>query len=514
MIPRSGLSCRPLHNNGFRRPSFTHIITTNPPLAPPQKRGQPYSYSHLANLQVPSAIERARPTAVHQGHRNRWPLGTGRTIGQPVLGTQRQKSHRTEEEIMYGRTFGERGGSQHIATQNALSSVPVHYTSSQPLRQALKRPDVGGAGDENCPPKKRHAATKLGEKTTRNELPKQAAPVPTIPRTPDASQCTVAGTTLVASPGDRSGMEVDYDGDGLAMERGARRGVKVREKEQGKRLSGLVLEVDEYDADPCMVSEYAEVIDTYLRDVELQTMPDANYMTIQPELTWSMRTILIDWLVQVHAKFHLHPETLYLTVNLADRFCSCKAVSQTKFQLVGVAALLVAAKYEEVVVPSVNDLVYIVENGYDREEILRAERYLLSMLGFNVGAPGPLQFLRRINRADDYDVRTRTLGKYFSEAALAGEAFLSWRPSLVAAAGVWLGKKIMGEASLMGDWTPKHVRLSGYSEADILPVAEPLLYHLCKPERFQSVFTKYAAEEYFGVSGFVHGWLKHKGYIS
>ncbi|KXS18858.1 hypothetical protein M427DRAFT_95776 [Gonapodya prolifera JEL478] len=279
-------------------------------------------------------------------------------------------------------------------------------------------------------------------------------------------------------------------------------------------MSGLALDVDEYDADPCMVGEYAEGIDKYLRGLELQTLPDPTYMGRQPEINWSMRSVLIDWLVQVHAKFRLQPETLFLAVNLADRFLSLKAVSLAKFQLVGVTSLFVAAKYEEVVFPSVNDLVYMVDGGYSREEILRAEKYLLSMLGFVVGSPGPMQFLRRVNKADNYDVRVRTLGKYFVEAALGGEAFLKWPPSLVVTAGVWLGKKMMGEGSGVGEWTPKHARLSGYSEGEIMPVAEPLLYHVCKPERFRAVQEKYAAQEFYGVSGFVYSWCKQKGYAT
>ena len=76
-------------------------------------------------------------------------------------------------------------------------------------------------------------------------------------------------------------------------------------------------------------------------------MPNPHYMEFQTEIQWSMRAVLMDWLVQVHGRFALLPETLFLTVNYVDRFLSAKIVSIGKLQLVGATALLIASKYEE-----------------------------------------------------------------------------------------------------------------------------------------------------------------------
>jgi len=65
------------------------------------------------------------------------------------------------------------------------------------------------------------------------------------------------------------------------------------------------------------------------------------------QLAWSMRVILLDWLVQVHAHFRLLPETLFLCVNIINRFLSARVVSLTKLQLVGIACLFVVSKVEE-----------------------------------------------------------------------------------------------------------------------------------------------------------------------
>lgn len=78
-------------------------------------------------------------------------------------------------------------------------------------------------------------------------------------------------------------------------------------------------------------------------------MPNPSYMEFQTEIEWSMRATLIDWLLQVHLRYHMLPETLWIAVNIVDRFLSNRVVSLVKLQLVGVTAMFIAAKYEECV---------------------------------------------------------------------------------------------------------------------------------------------------------------------
>lgn len=176
--------------------------------------------------------------------------------------------------------------------------------------------------------------------------------------------------------------------------------------------------------------------------------PNPHYMEIQTEIQWSMRSVLMDWLIQVHNRFALLPETLFLTVNYIDRFLSVKIVSLGKLQLVGATAIFVAAKYEEINCPSVQEIVYMVDSGYTVDEILKAERFMLSMLGFELGWPGPMSFLRRISKADDYDLETRTLAKYFLEVTIMDERFVGCPPSFVAAGAHCLSRLILKK----GDW--------------------------------------------------------------
>lgn len=180
----------------------------------------------------------------------------------------------------------------------------------------------------------------------------------------------------------------------------------------------------------------------------MKMLPNAHYMDNQAEIQWSMRSVLMDWLVQVHHRFSLLPETLFLCVNYIDRFLSCKIVSLGKLQLVGATAIFIAAKYEEINCPSVQEIVYMVDGGYTVDEILKAERFMLSMLQFELGWPGPMSFLRKISKADDYDLETRTLAKYFLEITIMDERFVGCPPSFVAAGAHCLARMMLRK----GNW--------------------------------------------------------------
>lgn len=178
----------------------------------------------------------------------------------------------------------------------------------------------------------------------------------------------------------------------------------------------------------------------------------------------TMRKTLIDWLLQVHLRYHMLPETLWIAVNLVDRFLSVRVVSLVKLQLVGVTAMFIAAKYEEILAPryapgsqvglsladmlSVEEFVYMTENGYTKDEILKGERIILQTLDFTISSYcSPYSWVRRISKADDYDIQTRTLSKFLMEMTLLDHRFLRCKPSMIAAVGMYLARKMLG-----GDW--------------------------------------------------------------
>jgi len=230
--------------------------------------------------------------------------------------------------------------------------------------------------------------------------------------------------------------------------------------------------------------------------------PNPYYMESQAEIQWSMRSVLIDWLTQVHNRFQLLPETLFLAVNYIDRFLSCKIVSLGKLQLVGATALFVAAKYEEINCPSVQEIVYMVDGGYTMEEILKAERFMLSMLQFELGWPGPMSFLRRVSKADDYDLETRTLAKYFLEVTIMDERFVACAPSFTAAGAHCLARLMLRK----GDWSLAHTHYSQYTYGQLRHLLTTILECCQDPKKHHAaVYDKYTDKRYKKASLFVEG---------
>lgn len=202
------------------------------------------------------------------------------------------------------------------------------------------------------------------------------------------------------------------------------------------------IEDDDWD-DPLMVAEYATEIFEYLRDLEVRSIPNPQYMSHQDDLEWKTRGILIDWLIEVHTRFHLLPETLFLAVNIIDRFLSEKVVQLDRLQLVGITAMFIASKYEEVLSPHVENFKRITDNGFSEAEILSAERFLLSTLNYDLSYPNPMNFLRRVSKADNYDIQSRTIGKYLMEISLLDHRFMAYRPSHCAAASMYLARMML-----------------------------------------------------------------------
>lgn len=93
--------------------------------------------------------------------------------------------------------------------------------------------------------------------------------------------------------------------------------------------------------------------------------PLCSYMSSQAEINERMRAILTDWLIEVHDKLLLMPETLYLTVYIIDQYLSMESIPKKELQLVGVSAMLIACKYEEIWAPLVRVLVLICPILFD-----------------------------------------------------------------------------------------------------------------------------------------------------
>ncbi|KAL7942341.1 cyclin-like protein [Trichoderma barbatum] len=270
-------------------------------------------------------------------------------------------------------------------------------------------------------------------------------------------------------------------------------------------LLANIKSLDEEDLDdPLMVAEYANEIFDYLRDLEVQSVPNSDYMSHQDDLEWKTRGILIDWLIEVHTRFHLLPETLFLAVNIIDRFLSEKVVQLDRLQLVGITAMFIASKYEEVLSPHVENFKKIADDGFSEAEILSAERFILSTLNYDLSYPNPMNFLRRVSKADNYDIQSRTIGKYLTEISLLDHRFMAYRPSHVAAASMYLARLMLDR----GEWDATIAYYAGYTEEEVEPVVNLMVDYLARPPIHEAFFKKYASKKFLKASILSRQWAK------
>lgn len=184
-------------------------------------------------------------------------------------------------------------------------------------------------------------------------------------------------------------------------------------------------------------------------EVEAKRRPLSNYMeTVQTDITPAMREILVDWLVEVAEEFKLVSETPYLTVNYIDKYLSSHNLSRNKLQLLGVSCMLLAAKYEEISPPHVEEFCYMTDNLYSKEDVVRMERDVLKFLNYEMGDPTTKTFLRIfIKAAQDKPLYSKMqfdfLCCYIAELSLLDYHCVRFIPSTIAASVIFLSRLII-----------------------------------------------------------------------
>lgn len=241
------------------------------------------------------------------------------------------------------------------------------------------------------------------------------------------------------------------------------------------RKMTLPLDIEPADIEridnPQCVPYYAKEVCDYMKETEEKYLAKPNYMCkSQKDINEKMRAIMIDWLIDVHLKFKLLPETLYLTVNLIDRYLELVPVSRQKLQLVGVACMLIACKYEEIYSPEVKDFVYVTDKAYTRQEVLEMEGKVLSTLKFQLTAPSSFRFFERYAQLAKANERAYHLGCYLLELSLIEYKMMRYTPSMLACGALYIGMTMEG----CGTWNDVLVRNSRYEEPAVRNCAREL----------------------------------------
>ncbi|KAI8822111.1 cyclin domain-containing protein [Fimicolochytrium jonesii] len=428
----------------------------------------------------------------------------------PTKVTAVKKTAAVQPAAARRNALGERGPNQAIKRQQAKQEKAAAAQAAQAATEA-----PAPVKDEKAQPAKRPlrvVAQKRPALAPAKDVPAKVEPSVAEPeqRTKTAA---VRRTTKPNSSASSAATEQEAKKENLAKPSNAvvpkhviddaPDGVPAGKKAKIVERSWRDMDADEAE-DPMMVAEYVPEIFEHLKKLEIGTMPNANYMEQQQELHWTMRGILVDWLIEVHNKFRLLPETLYLAINIIDRFLSARVVSITKLQLVGIAALFIASKYEEVIPPTVANFIYMGDGGVVEDDLLRAERYVLQVLDFDLQYPGPMSFLRRISKADNYEVETRTVAKFLMEISLVDHRFLSIRPSMTASAAMLVARKVLNR----GDWDKNFVHYSGYTEEELDRPVRLIQSYLGRQRKHEALIKKYSGRKFAKASTVVQEWFE------
>jgi len=253
--------------------------------------------------------------------------------------------------------------------------------------------------------------------------------------------------------------------------------VQKQEPQQNDELSGYqytgaVDDIDERNKDdPLMATAYVKEMYSMHSEREINTSVKPTYMEHQPHIIAEYRATVIDWLVEVDAKYRFSPETLYLAVNLFDRYLEKNVVKKDDLQMVGVTSLWIASKYEETYAPDVREMVSVCDNTYTKREILDMERGILEALGYQVTVSTSFDFLVRSLTAAHADKEMVCLSRFLLEGTLPNYDLLEYLPSQLACAAVMIARKIHGRNL----WSPTLLKVTEYREEDIVPIARALL---------------------------------------
>lgn len=186
-----------------------------------------------------------------------------------------------------------------------------------------------------------------------------------------------------------------------------------------KALSQCIVAKPESHAnDPQFVLEYMDDIMRCYTHNEARGLPTPDYLTRHFDINQKMREILVDWVVEVHHKLNLRSAVLYTTVQLIDRFLGLRTVSSLRLQLVGITAILISSKMEEIFPPQLKDFVYISDRAYTQEEIIEMEQIILNELKFQVAFPTMFSFSQQIVVATMSNLKTSHIASYLMDLTL------------------------------------------------------------------------------------------------
>ena len=211
-----------------------------------------------------------------------------------------------------------------------------------------------------------------------------------------------------------------------------------------KGKSKLLLNLENNNNNNEIKSEnYIKNVEEYIDDIlynllkeekESKFKINPSYFNFQSDINNKMRAILIDWIIDVHLKFNFKQETLYITIFIIDAYLSMKRIERSNFQLLGVTALFIACKQNEIFFRKINEYAFITDNAYKEEDIKNMENKILDALDFNILFPSPLTFYEILcNKTNiNKDKKKYNFGEFLMESFYLDENSLKYSHSTIA----------------------------------------------------------------------------------
>lgn len=254
--------------------------------------------------------------------------------------------------------------------------------------------------------------------------------------------------------------------------------------------------------DPQAIAEYAqEVFQSMIEKEPLYQIDNEYLKKVQTEVKDTSRGFLVEWIIDVHRKFRLMSETLYVTVSIIDRYLSKVSIKKSQLHLLGVTALLIATKYEEIYPPELKDLLSISENKFTKEEVLALEQEVLSTLEFDFFAPSSFRFLERYRKISNTaaDDQIFYFAQYLSEIALLDAFLLKHKQSHIAAASFVLSARSIKKINA---WNAEMEKSTGIKAEDIKLAVEDLKQFALEvnPKFLSTLKYKFQKDQYLNVA--------------
>ena len=233
----------------------------------------------------------------------------------------------------------------------------------------------------------------------------------------------------------------------------------------------------------------------------INPMPDYTYLTRQKEINEKMRSILVDWLIDVHFKFGFTDETLFMTISIIDRYLSISQITRTNFQLLGITALMISCKHEEIDLPKIDDFIYITDNAYVKKEVVKMEEDVLSKLNFAFLYPSPIKFFEYLSFHFNFEKKHHMMGKYLMESFLLDVKNAKYKPSIISCACAYIVMKFFKMKNYQETYNKKFYNLDEikgkYSEHNIKECAKDICLFVDNVNKtnYQACVKKYSKPE-------------------